>query len=69
MSTDERLRKAAASGVRWTSLATAVNAALGFALTAVLAHLSSASDFGVGNLGKFRTSPVTRTEIRTLQVL
>src|SRR5688500_10584669 len=42
------LRQQAAGGARWTGLATAVNAALSFLQTAVLAHFLSPSDFGVG---------------------
>ena len=44
------LRQQAAGGVRWAGTATAVNAALNFLQTAVLAHFLSPSDFGVGSM-------------------
>ena len=44
------LRYQAAGGVRWTGLATGINAGFSFVQTAVLAHLLSPSDFGVGSM-------------------
>lgn len=44
------LRSQAAGGVRWTGLATGLNAGLSFLQTAVLAHFLSPSDFGVGSM-------------------
>jgi lipopolysaccharide exporter len=50
--TQERggLRQQAAGGVRWTASATAINAALNFLQTAVLAHFLLPADFGLGSM-------------------